>query len=328
MWLVTININSTDYQVSTEDLALESFWDGDVLSLNPISWMPDHNTGGYIRPRFGSIDLSAALFQRAGVWPPQESCAITFELTDDNEAGKILILEATAHCKSYDRTKISYSIYADSYDSYLNGTIFTADTISSIFTTYCGASYLNLTLDTTYIGAGGTQTITYTVPSKDTLLIDVLSAIAASANLFFFIKDGTLYLWNMRTTCGTSNLTEFDFLPATYEPAPPISYIVSGAYSVVGAYSYGQEISTLSADYGVSYITAHMANSRDDILERPRARIEIPALVANIPNFGEVISWTDENVGPDSASVAMKVRELSFTQNGDFIKLEGDSAIT
>ena len=325
MWLIEVTINGTVNRISTEAQALTYYWHNYVVAFEPISYSMAEKTGGYIRPSYGSLELSPELFDDD--YPPPVSCAVTVKYTDSDEASAVEIWSGYAHRSRIGRESISYRMYGGGYADTIVSTAL-SNTLVQEFTTYCGASHLNLTLDST-AARSPSPSISRASSSSDEPTIDVLSEIAAATNHCFYINDGTLYLIDMLADNGTSTLTEFDFLPVEYEDPPPYPLFRSGAYSVTGSYDYGtvQDLGT-EDDVGTSDVEDQLADSRT-ILERPTIRITRPIKAENIPTFGEKISFADDSTPPGSNSISgwLRVRNLRFSGDGEFLVIEGEGAI-
>lgn len=326
MWLVKITLGGTVYRVNTVSAALEHFWDGLIMSFNPLSYSMREETGGYIEPRFGGASFSPELFEDN--WPPPMHVTIDVKYTESDEASAIEVFSGFAHRNRIGRDSIDYDFWGDTYDSTIVSTA-VSGTLNEVFTTYCGASYLNLTLDTTAARATS-PSISIPSNSSDVPVIDMLSKAAAAVNHCFYINDGTLYLIDMLADNGTYTYTEFDFKPVEYTDKQPVMLFRSGAESLIGSHPHG-EIKDLDID---DYVTAdniatHLAGAKT-ILERPELMLTVPVADDLFSLFGAKINWTDESMGPEGSSItgALWVRGITIDSDGEFVTLTGDGAIS
>lgn len=320
MILVTITINSTEHRISYEGLALEHYWNPKVIKCGPVSYKVAKDYGGYAAPNYGSISLVPDLFG-ASDWPPPVSCAITIEYTATTEAAAVTVFAGMAHLKNIGRTAVVYDLFTDEYDVDVAATT-VSGALDTVFTTYCGVSYLDLTLDTTYARATP-PTVAYPFSSSIKCL-DLLSVIAAWFAHCFQIKGSTLYLVDMLLNNGTSNLTEDDIYPIEYQRNPAYSQFEASDTVVAGSYPYGRELS-ISPVCGAA-ISTDLGNIKT-IMERPQVVAKKPIETSGIPDIGERISFTDTALENDT-DVQMWVREMSFDFVEEDVTLVGDGAIT
>ena len=235
MILVTMTINSTAYRISIGDLALEHFWQGYILGVTPIKYTIRNPAGGYVEPTFGGFSLSPDLF--AGDWPPPKKCAVTVQITDTDEAAAVTVFTGNVYRNGIGASEIKYDFYGDEFTAALSDETMIDDDLDTIFTTYCGASYLNKTLVDTY-----KRTAVPAVYAKfpaGTLVIDMLDSLSRAVNHLFYISGSSLYLVDMKKDNGTDlDIGAKDPFSAAYFDEPLIKSFISTAaktYSVAGS---------------------------------------------------------------------------------------------
>jgi hypothetical protein len=248
--LVEMTINGTLHRISDEYLELTHLWEGMIVGIEPITKATRALTGGYVEPQYGGITLHPDLFAGAD-WPPPKSCAITVKISDTTEEDAVTIFSGVAHRTGIAEDGPRYAIYGPSYSNEMASDTLVDGTLLEVFTTYCGASYLNLTLSHTYDRATSPQ-VYRKVPAGSSI-IDMLSEFAEATNHLFYISGSTIYLVDMLIDNGSEKaVTEDDFSPPEYTDQPPyrrfsaegIGVIWGGVkqqYSVAGTYAYGTE---------------------------------------------------------------------------------------
>lgn len=325
MILMTITINSTDYQVSTRQLALETPWHDDVIDAGNVNYQMRSKHGGFVEPSFGEIELKPGLFTVAN-WPPPASCAVKIEYTTTTEAAAEELFQGTGQLKSFNRDGVKYELHPDEYDSYLNASTAISDTLNDVFTTYTGASYLNLTLNTAY-ARSSSPAVSYTTSSKQPTL-DVLSDIAKFFSHLFYIRGTTLYLVDMLLTNGSDEaITEFDFYPADYEMDKPYSLFKTDDDSVEGSYPYGTEFNLTPVCHGTQANRETALGDIKTILERYRAVTEKDLETSNLPVPGMKITFEDAST-VHTIDVELYARNLTFDFSTEDVVIEGDCEIT
>lgn len=261
MILVSLTINGTVHRISDEYCELTHLWEAKVAGLTPVSYATKSNAGGYVEPSYGDIELLPDLF--AGDWPPPKSCACTVKITDTTEEAAVTIFTGTAHRAEINREGIKYELHGPSYSSALTAKTWIDGTLNSVFTTYCGASYLNLTFNSTYERA--TSPAVYGVFDSDTTVIEMLSALAEATNHLFYISGSTLYLVDMLLDNGTAvDVDEFDFFPVEYSDTQPFKLFqtegVNRTYRLAGTYAYG-DVDDSDVAGGVEHLYGRFGNN-------------------------------------------------------------------
>lgn len=263
MILVTITINGTVHRVSDEHCHLTHQWQQRVISVEPPNYEIRGVAGGYVEPLSGAVTFDPALF--VDDWPPPASCAVTISITDTTEEAAATIFNGYAHRQEYSREGVKYGLYGTSHTATLASSTYIDDTLLAVFTTYCGASYLNLTLDHTYDRA--TSPNVYAHFDADTPIIDMLSALAEAVNHLFYIKGSTLYLVDMLLDNGATAIEPAGrYYPVTYhdpQPYKQFSSIGVKKYSVSGSYGYGAE-EFCDAASGIEHIYGRVGDNTGD----------------------------------------------------------------
>ena len=145
--LSEVTINSTLHRVSDAWQDLTHLWEPFITAYTPIKIGLPQIYGGYAKPKFGSRSLSPDLF--ASDWEPPKTITVKDMLTDSTEAAAVTVFEGTLHLDSYNETEVTYNAYGSEYTSTIADNTTLNNTLENLFTTYCGVSYLNLTLDAT-----------------------------------------------------------------------------------------------------------------------------------------------------------------------------------
>ena len=331
MLLIKFTINSTLHRISQEGIALEHYWDAKVMAFTPPKYAMDNRYGGYIKPSFGQIALFPDLFDSD--WPPPINCGIIVYYTATTEAAAEIIFQGEAHLRRIDREQIIFDLWEPSFTAGVSAsTAFTSTTLVAALTTLCGASYLNLTLDTTY-ARSPSPTINHTT-SEEQLAIDLASGMAKYCSHLIEIKDtnddgilDTLYLVDMFANRGSRSLDEFEFFPSSYayNPPPSLARDSVNGYVSVSSYPYGDEVPVTPYDDNQTNIEAALADIID-ILVKPRMILTIP-FEGNIPSPGEQITTIDESQGSILTAI-FNARALTFDFDNEEIIIEGEGALT
>jgi hypothetical protein len=305
--LLKLTIGGETVRVSNEAADLTHFWDPYVSSAGSIKWTMAEPYGGHVKVNFSNFTLLPAVF--ADDWPAQASVETEILYTDSTEEAAVTLFSGTSHTAGLNRESNDYELFGEDIDSTVTDESFD-DTLVNIFTTYTGASYLNLTLNTT-AARSPSPAVKYTASGQ---LLDILSDIAKFFTHSYKITGGILYLIDMKADNGTRTFEEFDFEPVNYRDPVPISKVTGGAYSVFGSYSYGEvvDISPVCHDTQVNIETA--LGDIKDILEKRGAEVTLPIDTSKIPNIGEGVSWLDESFQND---INMNIRVNGIVYNFD-----------
>lgn len=322
MLLVEATINGTLHRVSHEILSLEHQWDAHIIGFDPIQGQISYPYGGYVRPGYGIVQFSPSLF--ASDWPPPISMTLSAYYTATDEASRELLFSGTAHRKSITREQIEYELYGSSYTATVADAAVFSDTLVDVATWFCGASYLNLTLDSTYARAVSPDVAFQN--SGEQLAINLFSDICAFFTHCFDIRNGTLYLVDMLLDAGTQALTEFDFFPSEYENNPPTALAMTTNYKRFSAYPYGQEIS-LGTEFADTQLRIETA--LDNILtvaNKARCRFRVP-FTGSLPTVGKKLSWTDTSLGQD-LDAYIRARTLTYDFLDEEVIIEGEGELS
>jgi len=207
----------------------------------------------------------------------------------------------------------------------------------------CGASYLNLT--------GNTTLFTDTIPDishwadKQIKVIDFLSKICEWCCHLIYISGSTLYLVGMGEDNGTDTVTDYDFFPAAYYDRAPVSIlraewvnrtaveetvgkyikdVPADAY-VESSYPYGkEEKATPYTDVQADVQT--QLTSMLTLLNAPFCRLPIP-MEGSLPVPGKKITITDTMLGDDT-TITIHARSIKYDFDNDEAVIEGEGTIT
>jgi hypothetical protein len=326
--LSEVTINTVLHRVSDDWQNLTNQWEPKLISYTPVRVGLPTVYGGYAKPKFGSRSFSPDLFDGTD-WPPPKTVTVKDMLTESTEAAAITVFEGTLHLEAYNETEVVYNAYGEEYTATIADSTALSGTLASIFTTYCGATHLNLTLDTTD-ARGTTPTITYTT-SGEQMTIDVLSKLAAYCSHCFYIDDGTLYLVDMLTGDDNSySLDEFGyFMGSEYRAQQPVSLIKgtdtsSNERSVDGSYQYGEELTVDIYDNNQTRVETELGNIKT-LVEKDYYRFRVIPEADKLPTVGEVITVTNESL-QESTTVEFIVTDYAPDILKQEILIEGVGA--
>lgn len=322
--LVELGINGDTLRVSNEVADLTHFWDPYISSAGSIKWSMPEPYGGHVKTVFSNFTLLPKTFEEN--WPPPNSIDVRIRYTDSDELSAVTLFGGKGHVAGIDRESNEYELFGEEIDKTVTDQSFN-DTLVNIFTTYTGASYLNLTLDTS-AARSPSPAVNYTASGTNQIL-DVLSDIAKFFSHAFYIdtENSKLYLVDMLANNGASTLTEFDFKPVQYRDPTPISKITGGNYYVSGTAPYGSVIDISPVCHGTqANIEAALANILT-IIESRGAEVTIPIATGLIPVIGEAISWTDESY---DQNISMSIRTAGIIYDFDQYEftIEGRGSIS
>ncbi|MFH2073798.1 MAG: hypothetical protein ABIJ57_00430 [Pseudomonadota bacterium] len=322
MLLVEFTINGTLHRVSMEGHALTHYWDALVIGLDAPTYQLATFYGGYAKPSFGSIRFSHDLFAAAD-WPPPVNGAISIYYSATTEEAKELVFTGTAHISRINREEIEYDLYGPSYTVTVGDGENFNDTLVDVATWFCGASYLNLALDSTYARVSSPQVVF--LNSGVQIAVNLFSEICAFFTHCFHITGGTLYLIDMLRDAGTETITEFDFFPSEYDWEVPIAVARASQYSRFSIYPYGQDITLTAYADTQERIEAALDNV---ILVSNKAKMRIRRpLLGSFPTAGTAITVPDTSLGEDTSTVIRsRSMQLDF-ENGEVIT-EGEGEIS
>lgn len=326
MILMTLNINGTTRRVSNRELSLTHQWFAELISPPLVTCGPAHDYGGFWKPEFGDFVLDPQAFVET-TWPPPEKITATVQYTDSDEASAVTLFSATCHQnRDLQRNGIGYQVFGTETEKAIAAsTVFNAD-ISTLFSTYCGASYLNLTLNSTLAAA---FTMNYTTASEEQLL-QILSDMAAYGAHMFYISGSTLYLIDMVSSDnGTMSLTEFDFRPARYNWPTPYRRFRGNDTSITGSKSFTRNELAVSPVCQMTAGSIATALGRiKTVMQRQRATLEIGMNLTTMGiKPGMKLSWTDESQG-DSLTAWMRARNFQYDFGSNLITINGEGGVS
>ena len=326
--LSEVVINSTTHYVSDEWHQLTRLYEPKIASYTPVRYGLPVVYGGFAKPKWGDRSFLPDLFDGTD-WPPPKTITVTDKLTETTEAAAITVFAGTLHLASYNETEVVYTPHGEEYTATIADSTALSGTLASIFTTYCGATHLNLTLDTTD-ARGTTPTITYTT-SGEQMTIDVLSDLAAYCTHCFYIKGTTLYLVDMLAGDDNSySLDEFGyFMGSEYRAQQPVSLIKgtdtsSNERSVDGSYQYGEELTVDIYDNNQTRVETELGNIKT-LVEKDYYRFRVIPESDKLPTIGEVITVTNESL-QESTTVEFIVTDYAPDIFGQEIMIEGIGA--
>ena len=321
-------INSTTHYVSDAWQELTHLWEPKIISYTPVRIGLPVTHGGYGKPKFGDRSFSPDLFDGTD-WPPPKTITVTDKLTESTEAAAVTVFAGTLHLVSYNEEEVVYSAYGEEYTATIADNTTLNATLTSIFTTYCGATHLNLTLDTTD-ARGTSPTINYTT-SGEQMTIDVLDKLAAYCSHCFYISGTTLYLVDMLAGDDNSySLDEFGYFRGSeYRAQEPISLIKTTEsdgteHHVDGSYQYGAELTVDCFQTDNTAIATALGDMKT-LLEKDFYRFRVVPEAGKLPTIGEVITVTNESL-QESTTVEFIVTDFAPDIFGQEIMIEGIGA--
>lgn len=300
MLLLTLDIDGTTRRVSDEELSLTYPWYAEVAQAPSVKYATDKLYGGFCKPSYGGFTLIPGVTR-------ERTLGATLQFTNTDESGAVTLMTGTAHRATFDRNGVVYSLLKPEYDVTVKTNI--TGTLQSVFTTYCGASYLNRTLDVT--GTSRNPAVSYNVTS-DTQVADVLSEIAAFFCHGFYDDGTTIYLYDCLTDNGTLSIDEFDFEPAAYEDQQAVSEFKAGNYAIDGSYSHGSDFNVSPVCHTVQANIEAALGDIKTIMEQPGASLRLPLTdKTKAIKPGMKISWTDESM-PDEVTAWIRVQSITY----------------
>ena len=222
----------------------------------------------------------------------------------------------------------------------------TDSTLSDIFDWACGASYLNLTYDSTYKRVSQPSLNHWATSQMP--LTQFLSEISSSFSHLFYILGTTLYLIDVKLNNGTRTITEFDYFPSIYRYEAPTSILRStwqyreagewideggtgsGAVYVketekevtyASSYPYGQELSITAFQENHANILSALTDIESTI-HKLQADVGVP-LSADPPMPGERIKFEDTSLENDT-NIWFNVRSAGYDLMNEKITLTGE----
>lgn len=322
MLLVETTINGTVHRISMEGHELTHYWDAEIIGFDSPYYEPAYVHGGYAAPRFGAIRFSHNLFGAAD-WTPPVNMAISIYYSATTEEAKETVFVGTAHIARMNREWVEYELYGPTYSVTVAEAEVFDDTLLNIVSWFCGASYLNLTVDHTYDRASSPQVVYTTADTQ--IAINLLSEICAFFTHSFYIAGTTLYLIDMLLDAGTETITEFDYFPSEYEWEPPIAVARASQYSRFSSYSYGQDVTF--AAYADTQVRIEAAlDNIISVSNKARMRLRRP-LLGSFPTLGKAVTVPDTSLGEDTTA-AIRARSLQLDFENEEAITEGEGTLT
>lgn len=320
MLLITLDIDGTIRRVSNEELVLEHSWYAEVSSEPYIKYATAKIYGGMAAPSFGGFSLLPTTFEET-TWPPPSTIGVKIEWTETDEGEAITLMQGTGYRLSLTQDTVAYNLLKEDYNATVKTNI--TGTLSSVFTTYCGVSYLNRTLDTT--GTSRDPAVSYNVTTT-TSVATVLSNIAAFFSHGFYDDGTTIYLYDCLTANGSKTLTEFDIEQAAYKNNNAVSSFIAGDYSVTGSNQLGTDMNiTPVCHTSQTNIEEALADIKT-LVEKPVATIPIviaPDMLDIKPGMN--ITLSDESCGINSS---IMVQSMYWDFANYSLKIEGGGTLT
>lgn len=302
-------------RISNIDTPLTYQWYGFILEMTSVKFQLSSNYGGYAKPSFSDIKLSPEMFE-SGTWPPIKKAYVKIMWTETYESEAVTIFEGTALLSSYDRSGVTYNLKQPEFSATVPASTVISGTLDSVITTLCGASYLDVDIDTTN-SRSVSPDVSYTV-SSEVKAIDLANELCKFFTHAFLIKDSTLYLYDMTQNSASVELTEFDVLPCTYKTGSLLASVSSENGFVDGSYPNSDTTIGLSTEYCSSgNVESNLTNIKT-VSERDIASIDAMITDAS-PMILDVVELLDESTVQDTTSTA---RIISALYNFDDEKIQ------
>lgn len=319
---ITATIGATTQYLSTEFLAETTLWDALVVKVSNLNAALTKDYGGYFKPTFGDIEFLPTAFD--GNWPPPQKIDVTIE-TGADDSSKSEICSGTGTLKKYDQESVIYSIEGPEFDVTDDSKVFSG-TLVDAFTWACGASYLNLTLDST-LARSPSPAISRT-NDTETLVIELMEDAAAFFSHGFYVEGGTLHLVDLLDSDATLSLDEFDFTPADYQGGEAVSLIKSGDYSVAGSDPAGKEINISTAWHTTQTNIEDALTNIKTLIEKPVVTLELAEVETEVGFNTEVTALDKSLLEPVTAVFNIHKRNLSYSDSYEKLVIEGRGSVT
>ena len=309
---------------SMTDFADIHLWKSFIVSIASIKVSMPSKWGGFADPSFSDISFSPDMF--ADIWPPPATAAIKFRWlgssTDEN-AGTV-IFDGTATRGELARDYVKYTLKRPENATKVAAATAYADTLVNVMTTLCGASYLNLTLDST-LSRSPSPAVSYTTTAEQ-LTVDLASDLCAFFSHGFYVDGTTLYLVDMKDIATPTELDEWSILPSAYKYEKPYSTCKCGDYSAASAtVENGEELTISTAYHGTE---ANIEAALADILEiANRPTIELNSMISDSPpTIGGCYSFTDES-HYQPLTVTARISDAVYNFDNEMMQSTGAGAI-
>jgi len=267
------------------DFADIHLWRSYIVSLPSVKLTMPNRWGGFAAPPdWADLAFSPDMFVDADIWPPPETATVKLRwITDGDETGGTIIFDGTATVEDPGLTAIKYKLRRPENTTTVAESTVYNDTLANVMTTLCGASYLNLTIDTTRARIPS-PAVSYTTTSEQ-LTIELATSLCAFFGHGFYVEGGTLYLidmYDLTTTQRTVNEWDGDITESTYKHGTRYSTAKCGDYSVASStVTNGEELSISTAYHGTQ---ANIESALAIILEiANRPIVELDAMIGDNP---------------------------------------------
>ena len=290
---------------SMEDFSNIHLWKSYITSIASIKISMPQRWGGYAAPTFSDISFSPDMFSDSDNWPPPESADVRMLwIAGTDETDGTEIFSGTAVVGDIGLTEIKYTLKRPDAAATVAASTAYAATLASVMTTLCGASYLNLAIDTTRARIPS-PAVSYTT-TDEILAIDLASGLCAFFGHGFYIEAGTLYLIDMYDiTTAQTTVSEWDITGASYRYESRYSTAKCGDYTVTSATVLnGDELSIATAYHGTQ---ANIEDALDIILAiANRPAIELSAMITDDPlTIGKCYVFVDESTALPLQSICV-----------------------
>lgn len=314
-------INSTTRRIASEYLSsLSQSYLGEIADVSNFVLSCSKPNGGYLRPTYGNMSILQSAF--VGNWPPPVVLTLPVKFVK-SDLTLVDIASAAGQITEINATRANYDLYGPVLNHVTTPATFSG-TLFNYFTTACGPSLLNLTLNTS---KATDYNLSFTTTS-DRQLIDLLDNIASDVNHGFYIDGTTLYLIDLAKDNSSYTLTEFDFIEAGYSGPVPYSIFKHSTFTVTGTYPNGTENSQSYIFHTVEADVKAQLTRLKTISDKWTLSLTLP-LGDVFFKYGDKISWLDESkFGPINA--VMNVREIgySITDKKEVVSLKGEGTVS
>lgn len=283
----------TMIRCSLHDFANIHLWRSFIQSIAALKVAMPQKWGGLAKPTFSDISFSPEMF--AGIWPPPENAAIKLRwIEDGDETGGQVVFDGTARRSEPTYDQIKYILKRQENTTKVAGGTVHSGTLATVMATICGASYLNVILDTTR-ACIPSPAVNHTVPSE-ILTFDYASDLCAFFGHGGYIENGTLYLIDMYDlVTGQQTLQEWDVASSSTKDGTKYSTAKSGDYTATSTTVLnGDELAIPTAYHTVQ---ANIEAALAIVLEiANRPEVQIDAMMSAVaPRLGGVYIYTDSN---------------------------------
>ena len=310
-------------RMGMDDYPLNYLWKDFIDSFSSFRVSMEKDTGGRIKPEFTDITIKQSAF--SGILPRKAS--VVLKATETTEDDAVTLFSGTAFMTDFSRDGYKFVFLDDEYDALVSAsTVYTSVTLNDVMGTLCGASYLNVSLNTTK-AKSPSPAVEYTVPS-DILAINLASELCAFFSHAFRIINGTLYLIDIDPASASVDqvVTEFEVQPTKYTYDMPVSMYEAGDYNILGTYAVGDvdSVSPVFHDTEANIVTA--LEVRRSIKEAVKFDTTF-FFEETMPSILDVISLLDESMETSITCVA-RLTSLVYNFGTRLVSAEGFGTIT